>query len=386
MAVVSTPVGKVSITPKGTWSSSATYERLDVVTKDGSSYIALQSNTNKAVTNTAYWMCLAEKGEAGASFDEGGITGVIGIANGGTGASTKAGALTSLGAASVSHTHSASDIDSGTLPIARGGTNATTAAAARTNLNVVNKSGDTMTGALELSGASLKLTPSDTTNYSYALATPNNTALRFSQYNGSIYEAYVFPQHSSDSSKVFSILTSKNPVTIAQGGTGNTTGNAATATKLETARTIRTNLASTSTASFDGSGNITPGVTGTLPIANGGTGATTAANARTALGAVAKTGDVMTGRLVIRGSSNYLSLENDDSATNAAWLQNSSNRTYFRSYNRTTTYRIDAYLPIPDASETAHSTKYIPFMTAGTSDLTAGTSALTTNCIRLVYE
>jgi hypothetical protein len=53
------------------------------------------------------------------------------------------------------------------------------------------------------------------------------------------------------------------------------TGNAGTATKLATARTIRTNLASTSTASFDGSANITPGVTGTLPVANGGTGAAT---------------------------------------------------------------------------------------------------------------
>lgn len=51
-------------------------------------------------------------------------------------------------------------------------------------------------------------------------------------------------------------------------------GNASTATKLQTARTVRTNLASTSTASFDGSANITPGVTGTLPIGNGGTGAT----------------------------------------------------------------------------------------------------------------
>jgi len=59
-------------------------------------------------------------------------------------------------------------------------------------------------------------------------------------------------------------------------------GSAAT---LTTARTIQTNLASTSSASFNGSANITPGVTGTLPIANGGTGATTAAAARTALGA-----------------------------------------------------------------------------------------------------
>lgn len=77
-------------------------------------------------------------------------------------------------------------------------------------------------------------------------------------------------------------------VGIANGGTGATTaaaartnlgalaadGNAVSATKLETARTVRTNLASTSTASFNGTANITPGVTGTLPVANGGTGNT----------------------------------------------------------------------------------------------------------------
>ena len=81
-------------------------------------------------------------------------------------------------------------------------------------------------------------------------------------------------QHSTDD------ITS-GTLPIANGGTGNTTGNAATATKLQTARTIRTNLASTSTASFDGTANVTPGVTGTLPIANGGTGNTTG-NAATA--------------------------------------------------------------------------------------------------------
>lgn len=46
----------------------------------------------------------------------------------------------------------------------------------------------------------------------------------------------------------------------------------AMASRLAAARTIRTNLASTATASFDGSANITPGVTGILPVANGGTG------------------------------------------------------------------------------------------------------------------
>ena len=56
---------------------------------------------------------------------------------------------------------------------------------------------------------------------------------------------------------------------------GSLNGNASTATKLQTARTIQTNLASTSAASFDGSSNITPGVTGVLGPANGGTGQTT---------------------------------------------------------------------------------------------------------------
>jgi len=52
----------------------------------------------------------------------------------------------------------------------------------------------------------------------------------------------------------------------------NTTGSAAT---LTTSRTFQTNLASTSTASFNGSANVTPGVTGTLGGANGGTGIAT---------------------------------------------------------------------------------------------------------------
>ena len=55
-----------------------------------------------------------------------------------------------------------------------------------------------------------------------------------------------------------------------------TTGSAAT---LTTSRTFRTDLASTSTASFNGSANVTPGVTGTLAVGNGGTGRATATTA-----------------------------------------------------------------------------------------------------------
>lgn len=57
--------------------------------------------------------------------------------------------------------------------------------------------------------------------------------------------------------------------------TADASKNVLSATKLATARTIQTNLGSTTSESFNGSANITPGVTGTLPVSNGGTGSTT---------------------------------------------------------------------------------------------------------------
>jgi hypothetical protein len=69
-------------------------------------------------------------------------------------------------------------------------------------------------------------------------------------------------------------------------------GNAGSATKLATARTIKTNLASNSVASFDGTTNITPGVTGVLPVANGGTGSASEKY-------VKLIGDTMTGTLTL---------------------------------------------------------------------------------------
>lgn len=62
------------------------------------------------------------------------------------------------------------------------------------------------------------------------------------------------------------------------------TANAVSATKLLNSRNFRTNLGSTSTAGFDGSADCNPGVTGTLAVANGGTGQTTLAKVRNAMG------------------------------------------------------------------------------------------------------
>nr|WP_129951586.1 pyocin knob domain-containing S74 family peptidase [Rahnella sp. RFA10(1/100)] len=84
-------------------------------------------------------------------------------------------------------------------------------------------------------------------------------------------------------------LTTALPIT--SGGTGNVNG---TVAKLTTSRTFVTNLASTTAVAFDGTANNSHGVTGILPIANGGTGATTAAQAAINLKVVPYNGAVTT--------------------------------------------------------------------------------------------
>jgi len=61
MSIVTTNLGKVVITPKGNWSSSVTYERLDLVTSvSGSSYISLSDNNiNHALSDTDWWQVVA---------------------------------------------------------------------------------------------------------------------------------------------------------------------------------------------------------------------------------------------------------------------------------------------------------------------------------------
>lgn len=92
--------------------------------------------------------------------------------------------------------------------------------------------------------------------------------------------------NTADADKSVKYATSAGSATSATSATtaSSCSGNAATATKLAISRTIQTNLGSASPASFNGSANIAPGVTGILPIGNGGTGTNTVDGIRTNIG------------------------------------------------------------------------------------------------------
>jgi len=72
--------------------------------------------------------------------------------------------------------------------------------------------------------------------------------------------------------------------TAVQVGALASNGTAVAATKLATARNMQVNLASTNAAAFNGTANITPGVTGILPVANGGTGVSDLSALQSSLG------------------------------------------------------------------------------------------------------
>ncbi|GHU70913.1 hypothetical protein FACS1894184_17030 [Clostridia bacterium] len=111
-------------------------------------------------------------------------------------------------AAKIDHKHSAADITSGTLTVARGGT------------GVATVTGTGTQGKVFASGTST------------AAAAPTWRAIS-----------------AADLPSDF---------------------NRGSATKLQTARTFQTNLAQTTAVAFDGTANNLHGVTGVLPVANGG--------------------------------------------------------------------------------------------------------------------
>ena len=109
-------------------------------------------------------------------------------------------------------------------------TNPVTSGGVKTALDgKVSKSGDTMTGSLTIGNNKfISLIPSDTTKMGNAtLSIRNNEQLAFWHRNtdSTYQDLYLLPPISSEFSgknNYYDILTSKNPVTVAQGGTGGT--------------------------------------------------------------------------------------------------------------------------------------------------------------------
>lgn len=67
-------IGAIYPLYKGVWSSGAAYDFLDMVTKDGSSYLCIAEDgvpAGTAVTNTTYWALIAQKGDTGAQGPKG---------------------------------------------------------------------------------------------------------------------------------------------------------------------------------------------------------------------------------------------------------------------------------------------------------------------------
>ena len=121
------------------------------------------------------------------------------------------------------------------VPVEKGGTGATSASAALTKLGAVNKAGDTMTGRLIL--PYLRLNPNgdfpalEIYSGGSLIATWNwNKNTRRTQMvnyspNTDYREIFSSPAADSDlaEDKYYELLTSKTPVTVAQGGTGAST-------------------------------------------------------------------------------------------------------------------------------------------------------------------
>lgn len=145
MSQTTASAGRVLLIPRGEWSSSATYDPLDFVSKDGNSYVCkiTVSGSTTPESDTTHWQLLAE------GFDTASIQALQEQVNGKLDATANAVSATKLktarefkvnlestSAETFDGTDDASPGVDGKLPITNGGTGADTAAGARANLDV----------------------------------------------------------------------------------------------------------------------------------------------------------------------------------------------------------------------------------------------------------
>ena len=232
----------------------------------------------------------AARSDHGHALTDANITGILPVAQGGLGRTTAptgylrgdgsvygelspAGVLSDIGGAPANHGHSLTDTNiTGTLPVNQGGTGATTQAAARTALGVPSTS-TSITAGTGLTGGG-NLSANRTISVVFAGTGSANTSAR-SDHGHSLTDANitgVLPVNQGGSGRTSATVGSY----IIGGGTG--------AFGLKTPQEVLSDIG----AAPSGHGHTLTdsNITGILPVAQGGTGATSAVDALSSLGAM----------------------------------------------------------------------------------------------------